>query len=291
MNIGAVTEHRKKEGDAVIYPVYSRRSGGLSIGINLFPDRKVCSFDCPYCEVFPFETNEGFTIETMKTALALTIRDARLSGIPVKDICFSGSGEPSMSPWFTKAVTAAAALQKEMVPDAKLVVITNGSGMLNRELFEFLQTAALPVTAETPNTSSLPAGVPGLDLHIWLKLDAATASWYRLMNRSDIPHGELLSGIRSFAATSAPFTVQTMLCMAGGALPPTEETTAWVQLVTELAVLSSHLRAVQIYGKARPAPEDPLTETVPAALLEERASLLRLALEKAKQTVPVEVYE
>ncbi|MBM3871597.1 MAG: radical SAM protein, partial [Verrucomicrobia bacterium] len=28
-----------------VYPVISRRSGGLSIGINLNPDKK-CNFDC-----------------------------------------------------------------------------------------------------------------------------------------------------------------------------------------------------------------------------------------------------
>lgn len=32
------------------YPVVSRRSRGLSLGINLNPDR-VCNFDCVYCEV------------------------------------------------------------------------------------------------------------------------------------------------------------------------------------------------------------------------------------------------
>ena len=33
-----------------VYPVLSRRSGGISVGINLNPD-KVCNFDCVYCQV------------------------------------------------------------------------------------------------------------------------------------------------------------------------------------------------------------------------------------------------
>jgi len=33
-----------------VYPVVSRRSGGLSIGINLNPDT-ACNFDCIYCQV------------------------------------------------------------------------------------------------------------------------------------------------------------------------------------------------------------------------------------------------
>ena len=36
--------------NAYCYPVISRRSGGLSIGINLNPDT-ACNFDCIYCQV------------------------------------------------------------------------------------------------------------------------------------------------------------------------------------------------------------------------------------------------
>src|SRR5881628_174188 len=33
-----------------VYPVLSRRARGISIGVNLNPD-KVCNFDCIYCQV------------------------------------------------------------------------------------------------------------------------------------------------------------------------------------------------------------------------------------------------
>src|SRR5579872_1334352 len=38
------------ESNRFVYPVLSRRSGGISIGVNLNPD-KVCNFDCIYCQV------------------------------------------------------------------------------------------------------------------------------------------------------------------------------------------------------------------------------------------------
>ena len=41
---------RQFEGSRFVYPVLSRRSGGISVGINLNPD-KVCNFDCVYCQV------------------------------------------------------------------------------------------------------------------------------------------------------------------------------------------------------------------------------------------------
>jgi len=37
-------------GNRFVYAVISQRARGLSIGINMNPD-KVCNFDCAYCEV------------------------------------------------------------------------------------------------------------------------------------------------------------------------------------------------------------------------------------------------
>src|SRR5512142_1992282 len=41
---------RTLDENRYVYAVLSRRSGGVSIGINLNPD-KVCNFDCVYCQV------------------------------------------------------------------------------------------------------------------------------------------------------------------------------------------------------------------------------------------------
>ena len=44
-------DHRRDLGEnRYVYAVVSRRARGLSIGVNLNPD-KVCNFDCPYCQV------------------------------------------------------------------------------------------------------------------------------------------------------------------------------------------------------------------------------------------------
>ncbi|GHV86467.1 hypothetical protein AGMMS50230_20750 [Spirochaetia bacterium] len=289
MTIGAVADHRSREGGAIIYPVYSRRSAGLSIGVNLFPDTKICSFDCPYCEVFPFKTDLGFSLKTMKAALRSAMLEAMEQNIPIRDICFSGNGEPTMSVHFAEALEAAKNIRSELylehrgslqLAETKIVLITNGTGLLDPLMFDLLKNAA------------------NNGLYLWLKLDAATEDWYKTMDKSDIAHETLLSRIGEFAASGAPFTIQTMVCMVKGQLPPEKEKTAWVRLVTELAAASAAahgarggIRAVQIYGKARPAPEDPLAEAAPAAILEERAEQLRAALAEAALSVPVEVYQ
>jgi histidinol dehydrogenase len=294
MTIGAVENHRGREGGAMVYPVYSRRSKGLSVGINLFPDVKVCTFDCPYCEVFPFKTDIRFSTEIMAEALEEVLAQAREKGEPVRDICFSGNGEPTISPFFPEALEAAARIRAKLVPEAALVVITNGTGLLNEKTFEFLRRAA--------------TGPMGLS--IWLKLDGGTGDWYAQIDRSAVPFDRLTARIRDFAAL-APFTIQTMICAIDGVPPPPAEAAAWERLVLELAAIGQTaaeqtantagtrrpgIRAFQIYGKARPAPQDPLAAQLPVSFLEERAGSLRLALEAAGlhgldgEPIPAEVF-
>jgi len=263
---------RLREKGVLVYPAYSRRSGGLSVGINLFPDRKRCSFDCPYCEVFPFSGNAVFSLEQMEADLRAILASA---SDPVMDICFSGCGEPTSSPDFPDALKLAARVRDETVPSSKLVLITNGMGLLERRLFSLLRDAA--------------ANPPSLD--IWLKLDAGTSDWYKLINVAETPHEKLTTKIREFAAC-APVTIQTMLCTVDGVEPPKEEAQAWERLVVELATANGtvgNIRRVQIYGKARPSPDDPKTAALPVEYLERRAESLRLALGSLADTRPLSI--
>jgi len=268
-----IQDHREREKGVLVYPVYSRRSGGLSVGLNLFPDQKSCPFDCPYCEVFPFSTKAVFSIEQFENDLRSVVADAGERNIPVMDICFSGNGEPSLSPDFPRALELAGRICGGLVPSAKLVLITNGAGLLDQKIFSLLVESA--------------AGHLALD--IWLKLDAGTPRWYQLINRAEIPHDKLVAKIKEFAAL-APFTIQTMLCSVDGKAPPPDEAQAWETLVVELAAIAvGGIRKIQIYGKARSSPEDPKTRALPLAYLEERAASLRQALGGSSQ-IPIEVY-
>jgi histidinol dehydrogenase len=264
-------DHRAdREAGSVVYPVYSRRSGGLSIGVNLFPDRKRCSFDCPYCEVFPFRTNLRFSVDAMERGLRGAV--AAAGDEAVKDFCFSGNGEPTLSSDFPDALRTAARLRDELRPDASLVVITNGSALGEPALSDLLAAAAQPRES----------GGWGLD--IWLKVDAGTEAWYRKIDRSLVPFDPLRSWIAAFAARS-PVTVQTMLCAVDGAGPDGAEEAAWIAFVLGLCLSGngrdSGVRRVHLYGKARPAPEDPAAEQLPAAVLEARAAALRASLADA----------
>jgi histidinol dehydrogenase len=275
--IPPINNHRQREKGVLVYPVYSRRSGGLSVGINLFPDTKSCPFDCPYCEVFPFASGAEFSPEQMEVDLRSAVAAALERNVTVRDICFSGNGEPSLSPHFPEALERAGRVRAEMVSSAELVLITNGAGLLQPHVFSLLAEAA--------------SG--SLALNIWLKLDAGTPGWYQKLNRAAIPFEKLIAKIREFAAC-APVTIQTMLCAVDGSGPPDEEARAWKNLALELAVIAANgtggIRKVQIYGKARPAPEDPKAQALLVERLEERAVSLRRAFVTKSISTSVEVF-
>jgi len=295
LNITPVKNHREREKGLIIYPVYSRRSKGLSIGINLFPDKKKCQFDCPYCEVFPFSNPENraiFSLKQMETELRAAIIYAQEQKIPIKDLCFSGNGEPTLSPYFPKALILAEKIRQETfdvsetlvvsetlaVSDAsvKIVVITNGAGFLDPQIFSLLKNAA---SAKKGFNSPI---------DIWLKLDAGTPEWYQKMNRTSLSFEKLYKNIKKFT-DNAPVTIQTMICSINGEIPSETETAIWELSVCKLAE-KGNVRKVQLYGKARPAPEDPLAEALDAEYLENRAASLRKKFINEKITIPVEVY-
>jgi histidinol dehydrogenase len=192
-----------------------------------------------------------------------------------------------MSPFFPEALDRANRVRDEIAHNAKLVLITNGSGLLDQTIFNLLRDAA--------------CGPMKLD--IWLKLDAGTPNWYEKVNRSEVPYEKLIAQIRKFVRI-APLIIQTMLCTVDGEAPPAEEEEAWINLMQELAgsaltvaaeskaagqlcAINVGIRKVQIYGKARPAPEDPKTDKLPLRCLEERAARLVAAL---PENIPVEVF-
>ena len=104
---------RSLEGNRYVYAVLSRRSRGISVGINLNPD-KVCNFGCVYCQVDrnappSFRgVEESILAEELESVLERA-RDGRLFRAPpfdsvpaplrrLADIAFAGDGEVSTFP-------------------------------------------------------------------------------------------------------------------------------------------------------------------------------------------------
>ena len=115
------THSRSFEDNRFVYAVVSRRSGGVSIGVNLNPE-KYCNFDCVYCQVD--RTIHGGKVlrridlpqlaDELDEMVDLIVsgrlfESPRFSTTPAEyrrlnDIAMSGDGEPTASPIFDEVV-------------------------------------------------------------------------------------------------------------------------------------------------------------------------------------------
>ncbi len=243
-----------------VYPVVSRRSGGLSIGINLNPD-KICNFDCIYCSVDRRVPGKAGRVVTavvrtelrQMLALAASGEIFRLpdfasinpSLMRLNDIAFSGDGEPTTCPAFGRCChIAAQELQRAGLSAAKLVLITNATMFGRRPVRKALEY---------------------LDQHggeVWAKLDAGTAAYYQLVNRPGVGFARILANI-AWCAQVRPTVIQTLLMRIHGQPPPEEEIHAYARRLADIIAAGGRIKLVQLYTVARTTTESYVTPLSP----------------------------
>src|SRR5262245_54188815 len=142
--LAAVRDHRRSyRENKFVYPVLSRRSRGISIGVNLNPD-KVCNFDCIYCQVDRRSEAETRFVEldrllaeiddTLELVTSGHLYEGeQFASVPqplrrLNDIAFSGDGEPTTYRNFDEIIGKVAEIKaRRGLDDVKLVLITNAS--------------------------------------------------------------------------------------------------------------------------------------------------------------------
>ncbi len=124
-------------------PVSSRRLGS-SLGINLLPgNRKVCNFNCIYCEcgwtgaVEP-EKAAYPAVDEFVQALQTKLTGLKIKGVQPDTITFAGNGEPTLHPDFALITDETIRLRNEFTPGAKIAVLTNGTGIQKEGVFNAL---------------------------------------------------------------------------------------------------------------------------------------------------------
>jgi wyosine [tRNA(Phe)-imidazoG37] synthetase (radical SAM superfamily) len=256
-----------------VYPVLSRRSGGISVGVNLNPD-KVCNFDCIYCQVDRTRQSETrfVAMDPLLAELEEMLRlvsSGKLFETPefastppalrrLNDMAFSGDGEPTTYRNFDEIIAACAEIKTRLqLDDVKMVLITNAS-MFHREHVQ--------------------RGLAILDAHngeIWAKLEAGTPEYFQLVDRTPIPFRQILDNITS-AAKVRPLVIQSLFMRVAGNPPPAEELAAYCDRLNEITAAGGKLSLVQIYTVARRPAESyvaPLTN-------EEVDAIVRLVTER-----------
>jgi wyosine [tRNA(Phe)-imidazoG37] synthetase (radical SAM superfamily) len=266
----------------IVYPVLSRRSRGISVGINLNPD-KICNFDCVYCQVdrsTPPETREVDTarlLHELEGVLDLVqsgrlYDDDRFAAVPeplrrLNDLAFSGDGEPTTCPSFLQVVYEVAVLKRRRKLDTvKLVLITNASMFHRTEV-----RGALTILDESNG-------------EIWAKLDAGTEGYYQAIDRTRIPFERILTNIRD-AARIRPLVIQSLFMTVDGNGPNLAEIDAYCRRLGEILASGGRIASVQVYTVARP-PAEKNVGPLPAAELDHIGLLVARRLEIPVDVVP-----
>ena len=234
---------RARRQNRYVYAVRARRSHGISIGINLDP-QKTCNFDCVYCEVIDRREiakgtgrpaiSAGDVARELAEELALHDRTAAsYETDPMRDISFAGDGEPSTFRGFLPLARGLFDVRDAAgFRDVPVVLITNGSGLAREEM-----RAAHDLFAERGGT-------------FWIKLDAGTEEFYRKICRTTIPYSRILANLTE-AARRHPVVVQSMFLKWRGAAPAAAEVAAWADRLADIVAAGGRLSLVQVYTVAR----------------------------------------
>ena len=257
------TDHtRHFEHNRFVYPVLSRRSGGISVGVNLNPD-KICNFDCIYCQVDRRSQSETRFVETdalvkeLRETLELVVsghiyETPKFADVPaglrrLNDIAFSGDGEPTTYKNFDELIEVCAGVKQEIelrIADCglriegksqqhiKMVLITNAS-MFHR-----------------PHVERGLAILDQNDGEIWAKLEAGTDEYYHKIERTPIPFRQILDNITA-AARVRPIVIQSLFMRVAGEPPTQAELEAFCDRLNDIAAAGGQLKLVQIYTVAR----------------------------------------
>ena len=262
---------RQFEQNLYVYPVLARRSRGISVGINLNPD-KVCNFDCVYCQVdrrMPSRVahvDEEHLLQELDETLELVLsgrlyHEERFASVPdplrrLNDIAFSGDGEPTTYPGFARIIQKVALVKRRRkLEEIKLVLITNAT-MLHR-----------------PGVQEGLAILDASNGEIWAKLDAGTEAYYRVTNQSKIPLRRVLANILA-AARIRPVVIQSLLLCLNGKGPSEREIQAYCRRLSEIVAAGGHIAKVQLYTVAR-RPAVAEAEPLPNEVLQRIGKIVR----------------
>jgi wyosine [tRNA(Phe)-imidazoG37] synthetase (radical SAM superfamily) len=219
--------------DSIIFgPVWSRRLGE-SLGINLLPaNRKVCNFNCIYCEcgLTPIDSPEtGFPDRNrIKELLLSRLSEMRKSNDYLDSITFAGNGEPTLHPEFAGIMSDTLEVRNELFPKAKVTVLSNATHAGDKNIFKALSMA---------------------DLNI-LKLDSAVENTLMQINcpKGSFNLNRLIESLKQF---NGKLIIQTLFFRGnymGKAIDNSTEleVSAWLQVIADL-----HPECVMIYSIAR----------------------------------------
>jgi wyosine [tRNA(Phe)-imidazoG37] synthetase (radical SAM superfamily) len=245
-----VEDHnRDVSGLTYIYPVVSRRAGGVSIGINLNINN-ACNWRCLYCQVpnltrgTPPPINLALLEKELRDFLEYIVhgdfmqRYVAEGDRKLQDIAFSGNGEPTSAKEFPEVLSIVEKLLNEFdflnpanEHPIKVRLITNGSLM------------------DKPHVLASMRHLAKLNGEVWFKADAGTSEGVAKINDVNINIPSVIKRIKA-CAEACPTFVQTCMVAIDGVAPTDAEVSAYIALLNEV---KESIQGVHLYGLARPS--------------------------------------
>jgi len=269
-----VKDHnRNAAGLTYIYPVISRRSGGLSIGIN-FNTNNACNWHCVYCQVPNLSLGAApeLDFKLLETELKFFLQDVlhgdfydRFEMEPelrvIKDIAISGNGEPTSVKDFAKAIELIIRVteQAKISDPFQYVLITNGSLIHHSDIQDGLKL------------------FNQYNGQVWFKLDSATDKGRDLTNHSALSLQKHTENLLISARLCSTWVQTCMLQFESGqGLVNATEQEAYLALLQQVSQQVS-LQGVMLYSLARESlqPEANMITSVTEQQLNDFAQRIR----------------
>jgi wyosine [tRNA(Phe)-imidazoG37] synthetase (radical SAM superfamily) len=240
--LSAINHDRRIFKGKYIYPVVSRRADGLSIGINLNTN-SACNWQCIYCEVPDLKRGkpEPIDLALLREELIYWLNQVihhdflgkhTEPGTLLRDIAFSGNGEPTAAKEFGEAIK----IVMEQIENFKLKnkitirLITNGSYL------------------DRPSTQKAWEQLENLNREIWFKIDAIDPVESKRINQINISTKSVISNLQSSIKIS-PTIIQTCILKINNELPSIQTINHYINF---LKPFESNLKAIHLYSLARP---------------------------------------
>lgn len=268
-NYLTVSDHNRDiSGLRYVYPVVSRRAGGVSIGINLNTNN-ACNWRCIYCSVPNLSrgTPPPIELDILEQELRSFLTDVLHGDFmqrhvsktdrQLKDIAFSGNGEPTSAKEFPQVLVLVEKVLKDfdLLGKIKIRLITNGSLMDKQPILDSISYLAR------------------YNGEVWFKLDAGTKEGIARINDVNLSPQSHIKRLRS-CAENCPTFIQTCMFALDGQPPEDSEIDAYLALINQV---KEFIQGVHLYGIARPSmqAESKRLSRLPAEWLEKLAQRIR----------------
>ena len=249
-----------------IYPVISRRSKGVSLGINLSVNNR-CNWRCAYCQVPNLQRGGSpkADLEVLRKELFEVLNyvihgDFMDQYVPkelrrLNDIALSGNGEPFACPNIKEVFEVIQNVKTEIGVNTPIIVITNGSYLSHPKRLSAVQRLG------TLNGS------------LWAKIDAGSEADMRLVNGIST---DFFTHLRGIAAASKHVKMIIQTCLLHFSHSSFEKRLAdYLVAIDKLLAFEAKISSVQLYTLARPAQQGIAVSAVSNSALDQAAAQLR----------------